>query len=424
MTTAVAKSALDLKSIVKPGDQIIWGQATGEPLTLTEAFVAQRASLGSVSVFLGSAFSNTLKPEHADHIRFRGIGGIGTHRRLTKHGVLNIVPCHVGQVGRYIDDGTIACDVAFVQVSPANDRGEHSFGVINDYIQAAIRRARVVVAEVNDRVPWTYGEGHLPHDKIDVLVETSRPIVEVKSQPVGPVEQVIAGFAAAYISDGATLQMGIGAIPDAILQCISDRRDLGVHSGMISDAVVGLIERGVVTNAAKPFDQGVSVAGSLIGTERLYKFAHLNPAIALKPSHHTHGEAVLARIPKLIAINSAIEVDLTGQVNAEMVGGEYVGGIGGQADYVRAGHRSPGGRSIMALPATARQGSLSRIVHRLDGGVTSSRSDADIIVTEFGAADLRAQPLAERARRMIAIAHPDFRETLERSAHELLKRGF
>jgi acyl-CoA hydrolase len=166
------------------------------------------------------------------------------------------------------------------------------------------------------------------------------------------------------------------------------------------------------------------VAGSLIGTKRLYAFAHLNPAIALKPSNFTHGDAVLGCIPKLVAINAAIEVDLTGQVNAEQVGGEYVGGVGGQADYVRAGHRSPGGRSIIALPATARGGSVSRIVHRFDGGVTSSRSDADVVVTEFGAADLRAQPLAERARRMIAIAHPDFREALERAAHELLRRGF
>jgi acyl-CoA hydrolase len=424
MTAVVAAADLDLTSIVRPGDQIVWGQATGEPLTLTETLVAQRADLGGVSVFLGAGFSDTLQPEHADHIRLRGFGAIGTHRRLAKAGVLEIVPCHIGQIGRYIDDGAIACDVAFVQVSPADAQGRHSFGVINDYVQSAVRRARVVVAEVNDRVPWTTCEGYLPREKVDVVVETSRPVAEVKPRPAGPVEQAIAGHAAAYIGDGATLQMGIGAIPDAILQCMGDRRDLGLHSGMVSDAVVDLIERGVLTNAAKPFDRGVSVAGSLIGTERLYRFAHLNPAIVLKPSRFTHGAAVLGQIPRLIAINAAIEVDLTGQVNAEQAGDDYVGGVGGQADYVRAGHRSPGGRSIIALPATARGGSVSRIVPRIEAGVTTARSDADIVVTEFGAADLRAQPLAERARRMIAIAHPAFRETLERSAHELLKRGY
>lgn len=424
MPKTVAAADLDLKSIIKPGDQIVWGQATGEPQTLTEALVAQRQDIGPVSVFLGAGFSDTLKPGHADRIRFRGFGGIGTHRRLAKAGVLEIVPCHVGQIGRYIEDGTIACDVAFIQVSPANSAGEHSFGVVNDYVQSAVRRARVVVAEVNEQVPWTYGEGHLPHDRIDILVPTSRPVIELKSQPIGPVEQAIARHAAAYIGDGTTLQMGIGAIPDAILQCISDRRDLGLHSGMVSDAVVDLVERGVMTNAAKPFDKGVSVAGTLIGTNRLYKFAHLNRAIVLKPSQFTHGDAVLGQIPKLVAINSAVEVDLTGQVNAEQAGGEYVGGVGGQADYVRAGHRSPGGRSIIALPATARGGKASRIVYRFETGVTSSRSDADVIVTEFGAAELRGQPFAERARRMIAIAHPDFRHELEFAAHDLLKRGY
>jgi acyl-CoA hydrolase len=187
VTAVIAAADLDLKSIVRPGDQIVWGQAAGEPLTLTEALVAQRAGLGGVSVFLGSGFSDTLQPEHADHIRFRGMGGIGTHRRLARRGVLEIVPCHVGQIGRYIDDGAIACDVAFVQVSPADAEGRHSFGVINDYVQSAIRRARVVVAEVNDRMPWTYCEGYLPREKVDFLIETSRPVVEVKSAPVGPV---------------------------------------------------------------------------------------------------------------------------------------------------------------------------------------------------------------------------------------------
>ena len=283
MTTVLDADKLDLRGIVHPNDHIVWGQCTGEPQTLTEAMVRQRQDLGPISAFVGAGFSNTLQPEHTDHIRIRGFGAIGTMRRLSKQGVLELVPCHVSQVARYIEDGLIGCDVAFVQVSPANADGQHSFGVINDYVQAAVAKARVVVAEVNAEVPWTYGEGSLTADRIDFLVETSRPVVEVQPQPISPLEQSIAGFAAKYIHDGTILQVGIGAIPDAILQLIGDRRDLGVHSGMIGDGLVDLMEQGIVTNALKPFDQGIAVTGALIGTARLYKFAHLNRAIALRP---------------------------------------------------------------------------------------------------------------------------------------------
>jgi acetyl-CoA hydrolase len=283
----------------------------------------------------------------------------------------------------------------------------------------------VVVAEVNDQVPWTPGERSLGADDIDFLVPTSRPVLEVKPAIVGDVERAIARHASSFIQDGTVLQVGIGGIPDAILQSIGDRKDLGLHSGMIGDALVNLVESGSLTNARKPIDRGISVAGALIGTRRLYEFAHRNACLMMRESAYTHGAAVLAKLDNLVSINSAIEVDLTGQVNAEVVAGaSYVGATGGQVDFVRAGHRSPGGRSIIAFASTARGEEISRICIRVTGPVTTARSDVDVIVTEYGAADLRAQPLRERARRLIAIAHPRFREGLERDAHELLRRGF
>jgi acyl-CoA hydrolase len=281
----------------------------------------------------------------------------------------------------------------------------------------------VVIAEVNERVPFTFGDAFLPASRIDVRIDTSRAVLEVPSSAITPVEQAIARHVAGFIDDGAVLQTGVGAIPDAVLQLLGDRRDLGVHSGMIGDGLVDLAERGVITNARKRFDAGISICGMLIGTRRLYEFAHRNPALKLCAAEYTHGTAALSRLEKFVTINSAVEVDLTGQVNAEQVGDDYLGGVGGQADYVRAGSRSPGGHSIIALPATAR-GGASRICARLSGPVTSARSDADVIVTEYGAAELRGQPLAERARRMVRIAHPDAREALERDAAAIARRGF
>jgi acyl-CoA hydrolase len=218
--------------------------------------------------------------------------------------------------------------------------------------------------------------------------------------------------------------MGIGATPDAILRLLTDRRDIGIHSGMIGDSVMHLMQSGVVTNASKPIDTGITVTGALIGTQALYDFANNNAAIALRSSAHTHGDEILAKFPDLVTINAAIEVDLTGQVNAEQIGDDYLGAIGGQADFVRAAHRSPRGHAIIALPATAKSGTASRIVPRLTSGVTTPRTDTDIIVTEFGAADLRGKTLAQRARALIAIAAPQFRESLEKEAHFLLTRGF
>jgi acyl-CoA hydrolase len=315
------------------------------------------------------------------------------------------------------------CDVAMIQVSPADAAGNHSCGLISDYVRAAVDKARVVIAEVNDQAPFTPGEV-IPASAIHVAIHTSRPPVEVAPAKISELDEAIARHCAGYIGDGSVIQTGVGAVPDAILRLLHDRRDLGVHSGMLGDGLVELAEAGVITNARKEIDRGVSVNGALIGTRRLYDWAHQNPAIRMTPTSYTHDAGVLGQLSRLVTINSAMEVDLTGQVNAEQTGSAYMGGTGGQVDFVRAGARSPGGCSIIALPATAKGGTISKIAVSLSGPVTTARTEVDVIVTEFGAAELKGQSLAERTRRLIAIAHPDFREELSRAAHVIQQRGF
>jgi acyl-CoA hydrolase len=413
----------DLREFLRPGDRIVLGHACGEPTTLVEALLAQAGGIGGLSAFLATSFSGLLTPEATAGLEVLSMGAIGALRTLTRAHRLGVIPCHVGQIGPMIESGHIGCDVAFVQVSTADADGNHSLGLVSDYTRAAVARARVVVAEVNERVPRTHGE-RLAAAEIDYAVPVSRQPVEVASAAITETDEAIARHTAAYVEDGSVLQIGIGAVPDAIVRLLRDRRDLGVHSGMLGDGLVDLAEAGVITNARKPVDRGVSVTGSLIGTRRLHEFAHRNPRIRMCDTSYTHDAAVLARLDKLVTVNSALEVDLTGQVNAEQTGDSYLGGTGGQVDFVRAGARSPGGHAIIALPATARGGTVSRITARLSGPVTTARSEVDVIVTEFGAAELKGQPLAERARRLTAIAHPSFREELERAARIVRHRGF
>ena len=414
---------LDLSEFLNPGDRIVMGQACGEPTTLIEALIEQGRDIGGLSAFIATSFSGLFTPEATESFSLSSMGAIGALRALTKAHRLSVIPCHVSQIGPMIEAGIIGCDVAFVQVSAADASGNHSLGLISDYVQAAVAKARVVIAEVNEQVPFTHGE-LLPATEIDCAVHVSRPPVEVPPGRIGETDEAIAKYAAAYIEDGSVIQTGIGAVPDAILRLLHDRRDLGVHSGMLGDGLVELVKSGVVTNARKPIDRGVSINGALIGSKRLYEFAHRNPQIRMCTTSYTHDAAVLAQLDRLVTINSAMEVDLTGQVNAEQSGSAYLGGTGGQVDFVRAGARSPEGHAIIALPATAKGGTISRIAVNLSGPVTTARSDADVIVTEFGAAELRGQNLAERARRLVAIAHPDFQEELARAAHSIEQRGF
>ena len=417
-------AGLDLARFLKPGDHIVIGQACGEPATLVEALIAQGAGIGDLRAFIATSFSGLFTPESADSFTLSSMGAIGALRSMTKAGKLSVIPCHVGQIGPMIEAGIIGCDVAFVQVSPADDDGNHSFGLTHDHVQAMVAKARVVIAEVNDSVPYTFGEAMLPASKIDCAVHVSRIPSQVMPTTASETDEAIAKIIANYVEDGSVLQVGVGAIPDAVMRLSRDRKDLGVHSGMIGDGYVDLVEAGVMTNARKPFDTGIGIAGALIGSKRLFDHAHKNKAIRMCSAAITHEESVLVRIPKRVTFNSAVEIDLTGQVNAEASGSAYMGGTGGQVDYVRAGSRSPGGHSIIALSATAKGGSLSKIVPTLNGPVTTARAEVDVIVTEFGAAELKGQSLAERTLRLTAIAHPDFREQLDKAAFEIRQRGF
>lgn len=423
MTTTITPSELTLSQFINRGDHIVVGQACGEPTTLIEILLQQGAAIGDLNVFIGTSFSGLFTPEATEGITISSMGAIGALRALTKANRLQVIPCHVGQVGAMIRAGFLPCDIALIQVSPADENGYHSLGLIADHVAAATSKARLVIAEINDQVPYALGE-KIHSSEIDVAVPVSRTPVEVPAANISDNDLAIAGFCADYIGDGAVIQTGVGAVPDAILRLLHDRKDLGVHSGMLGDGLVDLAEAGVLTNARKSIDTGVSVTGAFIGTRRLYEFADRNPAVRLCNGDYTHNAATLGQIKNLVTINSALEVDLTGQVNAEQSGAAYVGGTGGQVDYVRAGARSEGGYSIIALPATAKGNTISRITAALSGPVTTARSEVDVIVTEFGAAELRGQSLAERSRRLIEIAHPDFREALAREAHTIQQRGF
>ncbi|MEO8279337.1 MAG: acetyl-CoA hydrolase/transferase C-terminal domain-containing protein [Ideonella sp.] len=409
---------LDLAAHVRPGDGIVFGQGCGEPLSLTERLVQQRARYSGAGIFFGSGFSKTFQPEHADHLRFKGIGGIGSLRKLASLGKLDPVPCHISAVEGLIRGGQIRCDVVLLQVSPANQKGEHSFGLVNDYVRAAVSKARVVIAEVNAQIPWTPCDQPLREDEISVAVATDRAPLELPTAPFGELERRLASHLADFIPDRATLQVGIGAVPEAIVAMLSDRRGLGVHSGLIGDSVCELMERGVITNEHKSLDAGVTISGVLFGTQRLYRFAHHNPQLRLCPTSYTHATATVSRLQRLVSINSALEVDLTGQINAEAIGSEYIGGVGGQVDFVRAATQSEHGVSIIALPASGKRGD-SKIVARLSGPVTTPRSDVDVIATEHGAVRLRGLGIRERIRAMVSIAAPEHRENLLREAHEV-----
>lgn len=412
-----------LQNLLRAGDALWWGQATAEPLTLTRTVTGHRHALaqgGRLKVFVGIGASDTLQPEQADVIDFFGYAASGSHRKLAQAGVLDIVPSHYSHLPKLIRTGTLPADVVLLQVSPPDARGRYSLGLVHEYLTAALEKARVVIGEVNPAIPWTHGSVHLKASDFALLVDAEHAPIEAESVAPGPIEQAIASHIAAHVPDGATLQVGIGKIPEAVLAALHGRRDLGLHSGAIGDGIAALAEAGVLTNARKRIDSGLGIAGILMGGERLRRWAHCNPALSLRGTDYTHHPEVLASLNQLVAINSAIEVDLTGQINAEVAGGVYVGALGGAVDFLRGAARSKGGLPIVALPATAK--GATRIVAQLSGPVSTPRCDAGLIVTEHGVADLRGQTLARRVQRMLDIAAPEHRAELERQAHDALRR--
>jgi acetyl-CoA hydrolase len=377
-----------LGGAIRPGDGIVWGQGCAEPQTLVEALLAQRDAFSGASVFLGVSYSGLVKPEHADHLRLSSYCGTGANRALADAGVLEIYPTPYSQLGALIRDGRIRADVVLVQVSPPNARGEYSLGLGVEYLAPAMRAARAIIAEVNDRVPWTHTDPLLRRKDFTLIVETSRAPVYLPYR-TGETEAAIASNAAQFIPDRAVLECGIGNLPNAVLGALGERRGLRFHSGVIPDGVAALQQKGSLS--------GEIHGGCLMGSQALFDWARENPQVRLHSSDYTHGAAVLGKLERFVAINSAVEVDLTGQVNAEIARGSYVGAVGGALDFIRAANQSPGGVSLICLPA-------NRIVRKLSGPVATPRSEAGVIVTERGAADLRGCTLREREERLRAIS--------------------
>lgn len=395
---------------LQPNDVMGWPQGPGEPLSLTEALIEQRAQLQSPGLLFGLTQSDTLRPELAESFALHALNGAGSSRRVTASA--EIYPGHVSQIPALLRGGLLPLDVALIQVVPVAP-GSYSLGVIADFTQAMISRARLVIALLNPALPVMLGDALVRAEDIDLLVESDSRIIDLPDPVPSDVERAVARQVAARIPDRATVQLGVGTLPAAVAEALAGHRELGVHSGVVSDVLVDLIEAGVVTNAHKGSSAGKTVTGGLFGTQRLRDFAARSGLVEMRSAEYTHHLAVTAALAQFHTINSAIEVDLSGQVNSEIAGGRYLGAVGGQVDFVRAGMASRGGRSIIALPSTTPDGRHSRIVASLAGRpVTTARSDVDLIVTEFGVADLRGCGLTERARRLIAIAHPEQRDAL------------
>jgi len=378
----------DFAQFIRPGDGVIVGQACAEPQTLVEALVAQRAAFTGARVFLGVNYAGIVKPAHSDHLRLSSYCGAGHNRALADAGVLDIHPHPYSRLAPLIRERKIPCDVVLLQVSPPNARGEYSMGLAVDYLPPAIECARAVIAEVNERIPWTRTEKLFRRQDFTLLIESSREPALPPPARLGETGSAIARHAAEFIADGATLEFGLGLLPDAVCAALTGRRALKVHSGTVGDGIVGLMQSGALTHTD---------CAMLIGTRKLFDFARDNPSLRLRSTEYTHDPRVLASLQKFVAINSAVEADLTGQINAEVAKGSYLGAVGGALDFIRASGFSPGGVSLLLLPA-------ARIVETLSGPVATPRSEAGVIITERGAADLRGCSLKERRKRMSAIS--------------------
>lgn len=413
---------IDIAALCQAGDRIAWSGVTLEPVELLQVLESQLDRLpANMTAFLNISLVNAIDAQKlAARMRITAIGGSVTNKRfgdLGAPGALDILPAHYGALPDLVATGRLPINCVLLQL--ASDGANYNASLMVDHLTDAIPRARVVVAEINDQLPTTFGDTSIHAADVDHVIHTSRPPIELSSRRARPVEKDIGQHVARLISDGDTLETGLGSLPDAVLEALADKRDLGIHSGTIGDRVAELVEAGIITNKRKSNDNAKTVTATLLGTSKLYKWAHRNPGLELRSPRYTHDTAIHALMPAFTAINSALEIDLTGQVNSETIGRAHVGVIGGQGDFMRGAMRSPAGRNIIVLESTARKGTLSRIVPRFEAGVvTTARSDADVIVTEYGIAELRGRTLTERAAALIAIAHPDFRASLRQVAEQ------
>ncbi len=407
---------------IKSGDRVAFAHAVAEPPVLVEAMVANAEAYKNVEVChmvtLGKgAYS---KPEMKDHFRFNGWFTSPSTRDSIAQGHGDFTPVFFHEVPNYIRNGIFSIDVFMVMVSPPDEHGYCCVGVSSDYTMQGIESAKIVLAEVNDQVPVVFGDTFVHVSQIDKFVESSHPLPELGLPKIDEVELAIGKNCAELVEDGSTLQLGIGAIPDAVLQSLKEKKDLGIHSEMISDGVVDLFEAGVINNSKKGLNKGKMIVTFLMGSKRLYDFADHNPILELRTVDYVNNPVVVAQNTKMVSINSCLAVDFMGQVVSDSIGIRQFSGVGGQVDFVRGAAMSLDGKgkAIIAMPSVAvkKDGTMvSKITPYIDHGaaVTTSRNDVDYIVTEYGIAELKGKTLKERARNLINIAHPDFREELK-----------
>lgn len=393
---------------------------TSEPVALLRSLAAAQPAM-PLALMLGVPFS-TAAADLPANVAITTFGAMGSAAAIGRGRTLQIGMAPYGRSAEPFMQPVVACDVALVSLARAPD-GQLMLGASHGYIVEAARRARHVVAEINAQAPCVLGAPWPADIAIGTQVEVDEPLMQAAPVRADAIDLQIARHVAALVPDGACLQVGIGAMPSAVLAALAGHRRLGVHSGMLTDALHRLVVAGAIDHSCKPRGSRHAVVGSVYGSDALYRFSHLNPAVVLHPPAHTHGAAVIAELPDFLALNSAIEVDLLGQMNAETVSAEaglrYLGGIGGLNDFVRGARAAPRGQAIVALPSRTRPGAAgrARIVAQLSGPATVAAIDADIVVTEHGVARLRDASLGERVRRMLALAEPEDRAALERAAH-------
>jgi acyl-CoA hydrolase len=416
-------TAAEAVSGIGSGQQIFVHGGAATPSALIEALAARADELTDVELihFHTEGPAPHLAPEMEGHLRHRALFIGANARAAVNEGRADYVPIFLSDVPELFTTGVIELDAVLINVSPPDAHGFCSLGTSIDAALSATRAAKTVIAQVNPRVPRTLGDSFVHADEIDLAVEVDQPPYEHADPEIGDTERRIGEYVAELIPDGATLQMGIGSIPAAVGLALRGKSDLGVHTEMFTDVVLDLVECGAITGAVKEINRGKIVSAFMMGTKRLYDFVHDNPMVEMRPVDYTNDTTVIRRFRRMVAINSAIAVDLTGQVSADSIGTRFYSGVGGQMDFMRGAALASEGRAIIALPSTAADGTISRIAPTLavGAGVVTSRAHVRTVVTEYGVADLFGRSIRERAADLIAIAHPDFRDELAAEARRL-----
>jgi 4-hydroxybutyrate CoA-transferase len=410
------KTAEDALRCVQSGMRVYIQPGCAEPETLVEALMRRAPFVEDVEVvhMMTMGPAPYVAPEMAGHFRHNAMFIGGNVREAINDGRADYTPIYLSEIEELFESGAMPIDVALLQLSPPDSHGFCSFGVGVDTSLTAAKCARYVVAQINDQMPRTYGDSFIHVSELDAVVDSSRPLCVMKQSQSTDMQVAIARNVAALIEDGAVLQTGIGGIPDAVLPMLMDRRDLGVHSELVSNGVIPLIEAGVITGARKNFKPRKIILGFAIGTKPLFDFVDNNPIFEFHPTAYSNDPGLIARNDKMVAINSALQVDITGQVCSDSIGNQFYSGIGGQVDFLRGASRSKGGKPIIAISSTAKNDTISRIVPMLSpgAGVVTSRGLVRYVVTEYGVAYLHGKTIRERAQALIDIAHPKFREEL------------